>query len=180
MKIRWPQVLRVCSLLTTAEQVVPSPDDIEWPGLQVMRASQAQAGNKPSNLRSGTDGLLLLQGTIWIHVSDLELRLKVLIVSHCGVMGHRGKDTTESAICWSFLWQGLSADVTSFVLGCPHCIKTQAIEVVPPPYGHSLHDARPNEVLHVDLLFRDACSTEMSYVLIIRNDLSPYVWLYPT
>ena len=42
---------RVCSLPTTAEQVVPSLDDIEWPGMQIMRTSQAQAADKPFNLR---------------------------------------------------------------------------------------------------------------------------------
>ena len=143
---------RVCSLLTTAEQVVPSPDDIEWPGMQVMRTSQAQATDKPSNLRYGTDGLLLLQGRIWVPLSDLELNLKILIVSHCGAMGHRGKDATESVIRENFLWKGLSADVTSFVQGCLHCIATRTGEVVPRPYGHSLHGARPNEVLHVEFL----------------------------
>ena len=71
-------------------------------------------------------------------------------------------------------------DFTSFVHGCLHCIATRTGEVVPRPYGHSLHGARPNEVLHVDFLFMGTSSTQMSYVLIIRDDLSSYVWLYPT
>lgn len=158
---------RVCSLLTTAEQVVAFPDDIEWAGLQVMHAFQAKAANKPSNLRYGAEGLLLLQGRIWIPVSDVGRKLKVLIVLHCGAMGHRGKDATKSVIRESLLWQGLSADVTSFVQECLQCIATRTGEVVPRPYRHSLHGARPKEALHVDVLSMGASSTQMSYVLII-------------
>lgn len=95
-------------------------------------------------------------------------------------MGHRGQDATENVIRENFLWKGLAADVRSFVQGCLHCICTRTGEVVPRPFGHGLHATKPNEELRLDFLFLGPSTSRMSYVIVMRDDLPSYIWLYPT
>ena len=79
-----------------------------------------------------------------------------------------------------FFWESLKKDVAQFVNSCIHCLATRARERIPRPLATALHAERPNEVLHMDYLFMGASSTEQKYVLLIRDDLSGYVWLWPT
>lgn len=134
----------------------------------------------PHEVIAHADGIFYMQRKIWIPCNATELKLKILILSHCGALGHRGKDATESVIREIFIWKGLTSDVSSFVHGCLHCISTRTVEVVPRPYGQTLHAEKPNEVLHIDYLFMGASSAKMRYVLVMRDDFSSYVWLYPT
>lgn len=79
----------------------------------------------------------------------------------------------------AFVWERMSDDVAAFVRSCLHCIVTQTGEVVPRPLGHGLHGESPNEVIHVDFLFMGASNSSVKYLLVIRDDLSSYVWLWP-
>jgi len=110
----------------------------------------------------------------------VELQLKVLVCSHCGSIGHRGRDATRSIVKESFWWSSMDADVEQVVRGCYHCIVTRSGEVVPRPLGHALHGERPNEVLHMDFLFMGSGIEGKNYLLIMRDDLSSYIWLWPT
>jgi hypothetical protein len=51
---------------------------------------------------------------------------------------------------------------------------------VPRPLGTQLHATKPNEILHFDLLYiglsRDG---KYQYLLLLKNDLSGYLWLVP-
>lgn len=170
----------ICCLVSTADQVVPSAGDIDWPTRETIRASQQSAGTKPSDTHEGEDQILRRNDRIWIPADDTDMKLRILIASHCGSMGHRGQEATESVLREDFLWEGMHDDVTSFVRGCLHCIITRSGEIVPRPLGHALHGEKPNEVLHVDFLYMGQSSAQLKYVLIIRDDFSSYVWLWPT
>jgi Integrase core domain len=51
---------------------------------------------------------------------------------------------------------------------------------VPRPLGTQLHATKPNEILHFDFLYiglsRDG---KYQYLLLLKNDLSGYLWLVP-
>ena len=81
---------RVCSLLTMNEQLVPSANEIEWPSLECLLQSQKNATKTPSNGMKHHDGLIYINGLIWIPAEDSEMKLKILVASHCGSMDHRG------------------------------------------------------------------------------------------
>lgn len=68
----------------------------------------------------------------------------------------------------------------NLIRGCLHCIITRAGEVVPRPIGQAIHAASANEVIHVDYLYIGIGTQGKNYILIIRDDLSSYVWLWPT
>lgn len=172
----------VCSmLLQDAEQLIPAADDIVWPGQEVFRNAQDAAEERPSEVvYCEEDRLWKKNGRIWIPTGDLELQLKVLVVSHCGTIGHRGQDATKSIVAESFWWPTVAADADELVRSCLHCIVTRSGKVVPRPLGSALHGSTPNEVVHMDYLYMGAGREDKRYVLVIRDDLSSYIWLWPT
>jgi hypothetical protein len=44
---------------------------------------------------------------------------------------------------------------------------------------HTLHATKPNQLLHFDFLFVGPRAEGYAYILILKNDLSNYVWLRP-
>lgn len=72
-------------------------------------------------------------------------------------------------------------DVKEFVSDYLHCVVSRTGEKIPRPIGKALHGSTPNEVVHMDFLFMGkAATSDMKYVLIIRDDLSSYIWLRPS
>lgn len=74
----------------------------------------------------------------------------------------------------------MKGDIAAFVKSCIHCLVTRTGEVAPRPLGTQLHGQRPNEVLHVDYQFMGEGIDGLKYVLLIRDDLSWFVWLCST
>ena len=70
-------------------------------------------------------------------------------------------------------------DVKNFVQTCLHCLRTDSGEVIPRPLGHALHASSPNELIHFDFCYMRHSETKHVYVLIIKDDLSGYIWLRP-
>ena len=122
----------------------------------------------------------MLNKRIWIPNSDQNLQLKILVASHCGAIRHRGVTATISVLLEQFYWKSMKRDAEQLVKGCLHCIATRTGSVIPRPLAHSLHGERPNEVVHLDYLYMGAGIDNKSYVLIIRDDLSSFVWLFAT
>ncbi|CAM9972913.1 unnamed protein product, partial [Sphacelaria rigidula] len=71
-----------------------------------------------------------------------------------------------------------------------NCVDTRAGEIVPRPYGDTVHGATSGEVVHFDFLSVGISGPEganglpeedgFRYVLDIMDDLSNFVWLKPT
>ena len=114
---------------------------------------------------------------IWIPENDLMLHMKVIFISHCDIGGHPGKAATESIIRENFCWGSVQEDVSEFVRACIHCIITRAGEVVTRPLGSALHGKTPNEVVHIDFLYMGPGIGDLKYVLVVKDDLSGFVWL---
>ena len=57
------------------------------------------------------DRLWKLNDRIWIPSADKELQPKLMVVSHCGIMGHRGADATKSVLREKFFWNKPDKDV---------------------------------------------------------------------
>ena len=172
---------RICSLTLATNQLVPAADEIVWPTREMLRTAQSRAKNTPTRAEADSDGLLRLDGRIWVPSTDADTKLRILVASHCGSMGHRGATATSSVIAEEFVWDGMAKDCRDFVSRCLHCVVSRAGDVVPRPHAHALHADRPNEVIHADYLYLGpSAKEELKYVLIIRDDLSSYVWLWPT
>jgi len=138
--------------------------------MEVMRTSHESHPKCAGISKDATDGLYKKGNCIWIPGQDLELQLKVMVCSHCGVIGHRDKDATKSIIQETFWWPTIDKDVEEMVRKCYHCIVTPTGEIVPRPLGHALHGERPNEVVHMDFLFMGNGLEGKEYLLILRDD----------
>ena len=106
------------------------------------------------------------------------MQLKFLVVSHCGAMGHRGAEATESIIREHFIWQTLTQDCKDFVDCCIHSIVSRTGHKIPRPLATTLHGARPSEVVHLEYLYLGPSRGGVLYVLIRKDGFSGYVWLF--
>jgi hypothetical protein len=117
---------------------------------------------------------------IFIPPDALELKLRILIISHCGLAGHRGIKTTLNNIRSRFYWESLAQDVSSFCKQCLHCTVNQGGNVVPRPYGPAVHASTRNTVLHFDYLQIDLSrEKQFKYIFVVRDDLTSFTELFP-
>lgn len=107
--------------------------------------------------------------------------MRLIIISHCGQNGHRGTDATYRIVSEEFTWTTMYEDIRTFVNDCVHCVVSRTGEKIARPLVSALHRSTQNEVVHMDFLYMgEATESYMKYVLIIRDDLSGYIWLWRT
>ena len=102
-----------------------------------------------------------------------------MIGAHSGRAAHRGITRTTKHRTELFRWKGLNQEVSKFVKSCPHCMTMESGEMIPRPLGHTLHADKPNELIHFDYCYMGNSESGNAYVLILKDDLSGYVWLKP-
>lgn len=179
---RGPKKVKRIGPIMSQRDIVESTEDPEfiWPTMNDICESQKTFKNEmPKNCALGSQGERELNGKIWIPSSDSELQMKLIVVAHCGKAGHRGSDSTLSAVQSMFVWKEMRQDVEMFVRNCIHCMIGKGGNRIPRPYSCSVHAMKPNEVLHFDYLYMGASSKGLKYVLVLKDDLSSYVWLSP-
>ena len=173
----------VCSvMIENTNQLLPNERNITWPDLKEISEIQKKARftDIPVNISTGDWGVLYENSKIWIPPDASEMKLKLILIAHCGTRGHRGVEATTMILCESFIWKDMKADIQAFIDGCIHCMVSRNGAKIPRPLGSALHATRPNEVLHFDFLFMGPGKDKYKYVLILKDDFSSYVWLFPT
>jgi Integrase zinc binding domain len=119
-------------------------------------------------------------GQVWIPPEAQDLQLRICVLAHTGHGGHRGLTSTTESIKAVFLWETLIDDVRTFCDTCLHCCSIIGGGRTPRPYGQALHASKPNEVIHFDFLFMGPSLAGYKYLLLIKDDLSGYLWLVPS
>jgi RNase H-like domain found in reverse transcriptase/Reverse transcriptase (RNA-dependent DNA polymerase)/Integrase zinc binding domain/Integrase core domain len=192
MLTRWAapaRLARVSALLMAP--IAPTLDDsFVWPTAREIRllqdASLTQNGSyfdAPAAERPTLVDKELYRtpgGQVWIPPESIELQLRICIVAHSGHGGHRGRLPTTNSITALFYWKTLIEDVRTFCKTCLHCCSTIGGDRTPRPYGQALHATTPNEVLHFDFLYMGPSQSGVKYLLLIKDDLSGYLWLVPS
>jgi len=162
------------------KDIVPSTEDESFEWISEDDIKKVQDNSKiPKTLKIVEDssGLKMLDGKIWIPDEAAELQLKLLVIAHCGQAGHRGADSTESILKETYHWTGLKEDVIEFTKACLHCIVGKTGHKIPRPISLTLHASKPNEVIHFDFLYMGHGIEDYKYLLVIKDDLSSYLWL---
>ena len=98
---------RICSLTSATEQLVPAANEIVWPTRETLRDAQQRASSTPARGTADVDGLIRLGGRVWVPADDTDMKLRILVASHCGSMGHRGATATTSVVAEEFIWDGM-------------------------------------------------------------------------
>ncbi|KAE9344158.1 hypothetical protein PF008_g9348 [Phytophthora fragariae] len=170
--------------LAVIERVSPLEDpEFVWPTENEIRTLQELARSAdPNDEHDATaydaDRRLVVRadGQVWIPSTAVEMQQRLCVVAHAGASGHRGAQTTTTALSNLFYWRTMAADVSAFVAGCLHCMVT-ANGRVPRPYGETLVATKPNEVLHFDFLTMIEGERGLKYVLVLKDGMSGFVEL---
>jgi Integrase zinc binding domain/Integrase core domain len=124
--------------------------------------------------------LRMMNNALWIPEREVKLQVRLCVEAHCRSAGHRAYEATLGAIKEYVVWTTMAKVVKVFVQNCLLCDVTIPKDKVPRPLGTQLHANKPNEILHFDLLYiglsRDG---KYQYLLLLKDDLSGYLWLVP-
>ncbi|KAH9185665.1 hypothetical protein AeNC1_012358 [Aphanomyces euteiches] len=171
----------------------PSPlqdRDFVWPSMAEICSIQVEAIrlqiDNPTNVStSGNPPFLTSTGQIWIpdgldeSQPPCNIKIRIMILAHCGAAGHRGIDSTTQTISERYFWTDMASDVTRFCKQCFHCQKSAAGKVIPVPLGSQIHASMPNEILHFDFLYVGPSDTGEQYVCLLKDDHSMLVQYTP-
>lgn len=176
-----PLMARRIKAMVLSGDLIPSTNDKDfmWPTKDDIFGCQA-CTSKPKGLVTNTEGIYLLNNLIWIPEQSIDIQMKLIVAAHCGTAGHRGAVATFNALREKFIWKNMEEDVKIFVQHCIHCLVAKAGLRIPRPLALTEHATRPNEITHFDYLYMGAGAGGMQYILVIRDDLSGYLWLSPS
>ncbi|POM64292.1 Hypothetical protein PHPALM_20207 [Phytophthora palmivora] len=177
MLSRWGNTEHCASAAVAAvKQVVVVPPisplengDFDFPTLDEIRDAQNDQESKPDIVSWSEERSCFLvdKDRVWIPASDSNIRQRICVVDIVA--------TEESARQQRQLGRGAGG------LTWPKMWLTTRDGRVPRPYGPALHATKPNEVLHFDYLtLPEDEDTHNKYVLVLKDDLSGYVELFPT
>jgi Integrase core domain/Integrase zinc binding domain len=172
----------------------PDYDTVEFPSTkEILLAQQsavkenerrqqvnATARQKEPPQQFDAGGMRMMNNALWIPERAVELQLRLCVEAHCRSAGHREFEATLDAIKEYVAWTTMAKDVKVFVQNCLHCVTTVPGDKMPRPLGTQLHATKPNEILHFDFLYiRLSRDGKYLYLLLIKDDLSGYLWLVP-
>ena len=109
--------------------------------------------------------------------NDDALRIRLLVAAHAGVSGHRGINISPNSLKSHFYWKTFMKDMESFHRSYLHCMLASSMKIIPRPLGHSFHGEKPNQLIHFDYFYIGPSNIRDTYILIIKDDFSSYVWL---
>ena len=99
---------------------------------------------------------------LWIPSGDKALQVRLMVCAHMRSPGHRGVSPTLFRLKEYCIWSHMEFHVREFVSQCLHCVDTRAGEIVPRPYGDTVHGTAPGEVVHFDFLYVGSSGPEGS------------------
>ena len=180
---RWHQssttlpVVWVCRI-QAPQQITTLPLD-EWPSIEELRAAQTTLSEEDGEgAAMDSEGLLRKEGAVIVPRDHAALLMRLLVIAHAGLAGHRGEQATLSRLNGNFIWQGMQGDVKDFVKACTLCI-ADGPNRIPRPLGCTIKGTAPSQVVHFDFLKIDS-STENEYLVVLKDGFSQYVKLYAT
>jgi hypothetical protein len=182
---RWGSPLAtVCALVQVQPQESPLlSEEFVWPTVPDLKIAQSTAISKNSSwctdLWKGGDGLYYTANEqVLVPDEASELQLRLLVVAHFSVGGHRGAKVTADIVKRKFWWSTIDEDVKLFVEKCLHCASASG-EWVHRPLGETLHAEKPNELLHFDYIYMGESEDGYEYILVLKDDASKFLWMLP-
>jgi Integrase core domain/Integrase zinc binding domain len=131
-------------------------------------------------VKVGTRGVRMVGDSMWVPAKAVDLQLSLCVEAHCGAGGHRGYKETLIAIKEYVTWVDMEKDVKVFVQNRMHCVSSASGEKISRPLGTQIHATRPNKIMHFDLLYMGQSKrNKYKYLLLLKDDLSGYLWLVP-
>ncbi|KAF0697429.1 Aste57867_11909 [Aphanomyces stellatus] len=135
------------------------------------------AAEKPRTVTQDDAGVLHMRGKIWIPDKAHELLTRIIIVAHCGSLGHRGQRAMLHLIRRHFITTDLETKSSAFLKSCLLCPHIRGGKIVQRPQGDTWSAERRNEGLQFDFLYMGDAWDGSKYVLVLKDDLTHFVKL---
>ena len=184
---RWGRLKSVCALMNVPMVSPMQEKDFDWPSMDEIKEAQRDSRKKQelwwnestkdmcrqwAGVTEDSEGYWRTEsGALWIPAGVPDLKIRLCVVAHYGLGGHRGVESTLLCLKKHFEWHHMKSDVQRFVGQCLHCMG--AAGRVKRPYGEALHATKPNELIHWDYL-----SMGDGYLLVVKDDASNFLTLY--
>jgi len=92
-----------------------------WPKMADIVRAQVAVNIPDDVVHDEIKGCFIKKGCIWIPREAHELRQRILIVAHCGSMGHRGTDAMTLHLKLLFWFPDLTKADSDFLKSCVLC-----------------------------------------------------------
>lgn len=153
---------------------------INPPSLQEILISQRINGDEQREDLVDSRGTIKRQGKYWIPETDKGLIMRMIMTTHCGPSIHRGVGSTLKKLKRYVNWKGMDEEVRNFISSCLLCAQTKGGQIVHRPFGTSKSASTVNEVIHFDFLYLEESEEGYEWVLVIKDELSGYIEIFPT
>jgi hypothetical protein len=99
-----------------------------WLTLEEIKQLQDVAVQERSQLlltQRGDDVWITESGIVWVPQDAARMQVRLCVVAHFGIAGHRGVETTLQRLKLRFWWHSMAKDDKFFVARCLHCASAQ-------------------------------------------------------
>ncbi|KAF0705642.1 hypothetical protein AaE_014425 [Aphanomyces astaci] len=93
-------------------------DDFVWPGVDDIHQAQEQHASERTPRTTNDGELWNVDGRLWIPSAADDLIQRIMVVAHCGSIGHRGHSALVSSIRRLFYLDHLADLAAEFLRGC--------------------------------------------------------------
>ncbi|KAF0746464.1 hypothetical protein AaE_008116 [Aphanomyces astaci] len=151
--------------------------DFIWPDMESIIQAQ-KAVEAPSTAVMQDNGVLYLRERIWIPADAHDLLTRLVIIAHCGSMGHRGHQCIASHIRQLFTISHLDEKLAAFLRSCLLCPHIRGAKIIQRPHGREYvvsNTAQPRTALRLSIMGETWQGSK--YVLVLKDDLTHFVRL---
>ena len=159
-------------------------EEFQWPSLEQVARLQGRLTD-PEIALLGLTPVILNNVSILVTKSKRifapsgeNLRVRLCVIAHAGLSGHRGIDATY-LVLKKFFWPKMYSDVKRFCRLCLHCSVADPRKVVPRPLGEQMHASKRNQILQYEFMLVGISDSGSTYLLVIKDDYSGFVDLVP-
>ncbi|KAE9037711.1 hypothetical protein PR002_g6407 [Phytophthora rubi] len=177
-------IARVHHVTTRSESAVSRLRPLEdasfnWPTAAEVKVVQGRFKKDMPPAASIVEGLATIDGKIWIPSTSHSLLLRLFIVAHCGVQGHRCEHVMAEQLSARFFIKNLAAKVAKFVRECLLCRHVKGGKIIQRAWTTDREVSMRNERLHMDYLFLGDTYGSTKYVLVLKDELTHFCELVP-
>jgi hypothetical protein len=117
-----------------------------------------------------------MNNALWIPERAVELQLRLCVMAHCRSAGHRSYIATLGSNKKYVAWTTMAKDVKVFVQNCLHCRNDSWRQrATSAGCADTCDQAQRDSAVRLPV----HCIVKRQYLLLLRDDLSGYLWLMP-
>lgn len=127
--------------------------DLAWTSATALRESQSDhaATRPPTAVVVGDLRRTSPSGPFWVPDEDDGIRIRLIIVVHCGFADHRGSAATEKSLAKSSSWN-TSPRMLRYSFLLAYTVSQQRGASVPLLFGPSLHGTKPKDLVQFEYI----------------------------